>query len=304
MNKKTIFLTVLGMVLGLSACNNSGVSQADYDALLKEKEALVSEVKSLRDSIKLLSFPADQRLAKIKKLVSEQSYQQALQGISDLTKTFPSSAEATTAKDMIPQINSLIEKKKAEEERIKALGFKAVKQSLTATIDYNKIELSNISIGNTFTHDSYDDRYFYNTADRDNKYISVAMKVTSSSKEPKLPQLAVYTVSGDKMNLVETFRTEFARWNDYGSYLGNYHDNGNDFAKTSSVRFKLGAEVSQEILKKPYAIVMMNANVLTREYDKWENPPVSYVGSGSYPSILSLENFTAGNYTLVKLANL
>ena len=129
------------------------------------------------------------------------------------------------------------------------------------------------------------------------------MSVTSTSHDPELPELALYSISGDKMILVGTFDTRFARWSDYGAYLGNYHDSSNDFSKVSTVRFKLGLQVSNEKLSKPYAIVLKKKNALTYHYDRFANPPISYIGSASYPSSLNIDNFKNG-YVLIKRYNL
>ena len=306
--KRIISYSVLLVIL--CAC---GADQAELNQLKKERDELAAQVnadaaviQALRDSVTMLSYPADQRLNKINSLVSSGDYPAAKQEISQLTVLFPESKEAQSTPALIEKIDRLIAQKKAEEERIKALGFKALKASTTFTIDYNTVELTNISVGNTFTFDSYGDRYFYRTADRGNKYISAAMKITSQSKDPKLPQLAIYSISGDTMSWEGNFDTEFARWKDYGTYLGNTHDFGNDFAKTSSVRFKIGEEVSEEIVKGPYALIMKKENGLNRNYEKFENPPVTYIGSISYPRSLKLEDFTqdGSQFIVVKLANL
>lgn len=307
MKRLFIFLLFASTLFG---CENN---QAELAQLRKEKEQLTAQVsadaamiQTLRDSIMMLSFPADQRLLKINRLMSSGDYSAAKNEISRLQTLFPESKEAKSSPSIIERIDKLIAQKKAEEERIKALGFKALKTTTTINIDYNKVELSSISVGSTFTFDSYGDRYFYRTADRGNKYITAAMKITSQSKDPNLPQLAVYKISGDSMMLEGTFTTEFARWDDYGSYLGNTHDFGNDFAKTSSVRFKIGKEVPEDLVKGPYALVMKKENSLSRLYKEFDNPPVSYIGMVDYPSSLSLEDFTKDNsqYSVVKIANL
>ena len=131
----------------------------------------------------------------------------------------------------------------------------------------------------------------------------MSMSVTSTNHEPDLPQLALYTINADKMSLEGTFQTEFARWSDYGAYLGNYHDTRNDFSKVSTVKFKLGLQVDDEILKRPYAIVAKKENALSLSYDRYENPPYSYTGSVSYPSTLTVEDFS-DDYVMVKLSNL
>lgn len=307
MKRVLAFSVLLIILLGC------GADQTELNSLRKERDELAAKVnadaaviQALRDSVTMLSFPADQRLTKINSLVSSGEYTAAKQEISRLTTLFPESKEAKSAPALLERIDKLIAQKRAEEERIKALGFKALKASTTFKIDYNKIELTSISVGNTFTFDSYGDRYFYRSADRGNKYITAAMKITSDSKDPKLPQLAVYKISGDSMTWEGNFTTEFARWDDYGSYLGNDHDFGNDFAKTSSVRFKIGKEVLEEIVKGPYALIMKKENALNRNYERFDNPPISYIGSVDYPYTLRLEDFTkeGSQFIVVKIANL
>lgn len=290
-----------------------GANQTELNNLRKECDELTARVNAdaavilaLRDSVTMLSYPADQRLTKINSLTSSGEYTAAKMEISRLIELFPESKEAKTAPAIVERIDKFIAQKKAEEERIKALGFKALKAFTTFKIDYNKVELTSISVGNTFTFDSYGDRYFYRSADRGNKYITAAMKITSDSKDPMLPQLAVYKISGDSMTWEGNLKTEFARWDDYGSYLGNYHDLGNDFAKTSSVRFKIGKEVAEEIIKGPYALIMKKENALNRSYERFDNPPISYIGSVDYPYTLKLEDFTKENsqFIVVRIANL
>lgn len=302
-----LFLPIMLSIV-LFGCTNS-----DYGKIKTERDVLAKRVvqdsiliSTLRDSIELLSFPANQRLEKINNLISLGSYQEAKKEIANLNELFPESKEAKATPNLMKRIEQLIEKKRSEEERIKALGFKAIPAKQTVKVDYNTIEFSSISVGNTFTFDSYGDRYFYRTADRGNKYITAAMKITSDSNTPKLPQLAVYAIQGDHMEFIDSFTTRFARWKDYGTYLGNYHDFGNDFAKTSSVRFKIGAEVTEELTKKAFALVLKKENALTRYEERFDDPPVQYRGSVDYPQRLVLDNFTGENsqYYIIKTFNL
>ena len=290
-----------------------GANQNELTQLRKERDELAQQIsanetviQALRDSITMLSFPSDQRLTKINNLVSAGDYSSAKQEISRLIELFPESKEAKSAPAISERVDKLIAQKKSEEERIKALGFKALKSTSSVIIDYNKVDFTNISVGNTFTFDSYGDTYHYFTADRGNKYISSSMKVTSQDKDPKLPQLALYSISGDTMKWEGNFIIRFTRWRDYGSYLGNYSDNSNDFSKVSSVNFKVGFEASEDITKKPYAIVLKKENSLSRHYERFDNPPVSYLGSVGYPSTLQLEDFTkdGSQFVIVRIANL
>lgn len=301
-------LSLLLVIMVLAGC--SGPSQKDIDGLNHKidsisgvNESLAKTIDCLRDSISILSFPANQRMAEIKSFIESNDFTAASKGISELKKVFPKSSEAKECAELGKIIKAKQEAYKAEQERLKALGFKGIAQKNSFKIDYNTITLSGISIGTQFSFDDYGHQYFYRTADRGNKYVTAAMSVTSTNKDPKLPELAIYVVKGDKMEKEATFDTQFARWKDYGAYLGNYHDNGNDFAKVSTVRFKIGCEVSSNVTSRPFAIVCKNSNVLKSTYDRFRNPPISYSGYASYPSELTMKDFNK-NYTLIKLFNL
>lgn len=290
----------------LVSCNNTPNSNPKEEETRNEIDSIAilqQQIAELQLKVEQLSFPADQRLAEIKNLVNNNEYDVALERISELKKLFPNSDEAQSALELV----EIIEQKKAEiiaeQKRIKALGFKAIKQTQTLLIDYNKITLSNISIGRTFVFDAHGDEWYYREADRGNKYVTMAMAITSESKNPNIPQFAIYKINGDKLEFEGTFTTRYARWSDYGSYLGNYHDSRNDFSKVSTVQFKLGCEVSETTTKGSFAIVVMNKNILVEQYERFNNPPQYWAGSAHYPKILSLESFEK-EYTLIKVYNL
>lgn len=305
--KKTIVYTLA--CITLVSCSNIS-SQKDInrlkstaDSLQKITEDQAATIVLLRDSMAILAFPPDQRLMKIKSLLASEDYASARSQIHQLRKLFPNSPEATICEELSASIIKKEERKKAEAERLKALGFKAVSAQVVFTIDYNTITLSNFSLGTQFTFDAYDDTWYYQTADRGNKFVTAAMSIKSKSKDPEIPEFAIYSINGDKMDYEGKFQTKYARWRDYGAYLGNYHDTNNDFAKVSTVRFKIGAEISEGITSKAFAIVCKKENGLSSSYDRYANPPMSWIGSVSYPSTLSVSDFE-NNYILVKLYNL
>ena len=298
-------IIIIFLLTMLFSCTNNGNLNQDPETK-KYQDSLAILKKQLAEAngqIEILKFPADQRLEKIVELFNAQEYEKAQKEIQELKNVFPNAKENEEAAKYSEKITSAIAAKKAEEERIKAMGFKALPEQSTIIIDYNTVSFSGIKVGSQFTFDAYDDRWFYRDADRVYKYVSLQMSVTSTSHNPDLPQLAIYIISGDKMNLLSTFDTRFARWRDYGAYLGNYHDSSNDFSKVSTIRFKLGVQVADNWLTKPYAIVLMKKNVLSYHYDRFNNPPISYVGSAGYPSNLSLSDFSS-NYVVVKKFNL
>lgn len=304
---KVVFIGIFALIC--ISCNNTS-NQNEIEKLHHSLDSIQTvaysqseEIIKLRDSISILKYPASDRYAQAQKYFSEGNYDRAQNEINDLNKIFPNSPEATMSDALRQKINNELEKQRKEQERIAALGFKAIQQYSKVTVGYNTITLSQFSTGKEFTFDAYDDRWFYRTADRGDKYVTMAMSVTSTSKEPMIPEFAIYSINGSQMTMIETFTTRYARWMDYGAYLGNYTDNNNNFAKVSTVKFKLGAEVSESVINSAYAIVMYNANVLTEQYDRFANPPQYWTGSASFAKTLTVDSFNS-SYVLIKTFNL
>lgn len=306
--KRFVFLLFIGV---FASCGNDKEKEArikelekTISTLEKKNSQIECDLQLTRDSLDLLKFPADQRLHEIDILIQENKFDEARLRIKDLQLIFPHSHEASQCETLLENIQELEQKAIEEENRIKALGFKALVQQTSFTIDYNKVVLSDVKVGTTYTFDDYGSEYFYRTAERGTKYVLATMSVTSADKDPKLPQLAVYKINGDKMEFVDVLETRFARWKDYGSYLGNYTDYGNDFAHTGTIKFKLALQVDVDILNGPYAIVCKNENTITRSYERFNNPPVSYDSDKyCYADILNADSFK-DQYILVKVYNI
>ena len=286
------------------SCNND-VLQRKNAELQKQLSAKDTIIAQLRDSLDMVKIPASDRLKNINKLFKGNDLSNTEKEIAELITLFPQSDEAAQAKKVQVMLDKKKDEIRQEEERKKALGFKAIKETLAVEIGYNKMKFSQFVISNEYAHDHYDDRYFYNTADRGNSYISFVMSVESSDKNPQIPQLAIYRISDGKMSFISTFMTCMYSWSDYRHYLGTYHDNRNDFAKTSTVKFSLGCEVSDDIIASPFAIICKKENKLTRFEDKFRDPPIYYktYDNKFYPQNLSIEDFS-NNYIIVKLYNL
>ncbi len=307
-----LFLVILSIIFvscgdSLGSANTNEL-QAKVDSLTRIVSSQKASITAMRDSIAVLQFPADQRLAKIKKLISEESFANAQNEIAALQSYFPNSQEAAQCPALTENINSKIAAIEAEKQRIKALGFKALKTQTKVIIGYNTVVFSSFSIGAKFIHDVYPtytgSSWYEHTADRGNKYISCAMNVTSTSKDPDIPTLAFYAIQGDILVKKGAFRVQMGRWQDYGTYLGNEHDLNNDFSKVSTVKFKLGLELSDADFTAPYIVVLMKENTQIRNYERFRNPPIYYEGKDGYPQTLDIDKFNNGNYIAIKIANL
>ena len=299
MKKLTSFFILLGL---MTACNNYS---DEYNKSQQELASARDSIRVLQKQIMELSYPANQRLDNINKLIKAGDLDAATAEIDNLVALFPKSNEAQQENSLRTKIEKLHQAKIEEEKRIKALGFKVLKDNMSVSFGDVKASFSGFQTANTFTFDSYDDHYRYFQADKNQKYISASMSITSSSSNPKLPQCAVYFVNGDVLEYsYTTFITRFARWDDYGSYLGNDADFNNDFSKVNTVRFKIGVEVKDENLQRPFVVVLKKEGVLERTYEQFSTPEISYSGYASFASTLTLADVgESGQYAVVKRYN-
>ena len=302
-----VFIIVF-LLLMLASCNGPLGNSAEIEKKYQDSLAAVrKELKEAKSKIQLLSFPADKRLLHITELFNAQEYDKAKKEIAELKNLFPYASENAECSKMLEQISTLEAAKKAEEERIKALGFKALSTEQNVTIGENKIAFSNLKIGPKYTHDVYPtysgSEWREHTADKGSSFISYNMDITSTSKDPNIPTIAFYSVDGARLVHQITFWVNFARWSDYGCYLGNEPDLKNDFSKVNTVKFRVGAQLEDSYFKKPYVVVLKKSNTLSRHYERFENPPVSYIGEAGYPATLTIDNFNNGQYIAIKLAN-
>lgn len=307
--KKSLYLMIVTMAFIVTSCSQSGSSTSDekVDSLTSVVAKQTAEIKALTDTIEMLKFPADQRLAKAVENIGNGNLDEAESLLNQIKQLFPNSKEA---EDCDAQLQVIADKRQAiiaEQERIKALGFKALSPVSSTTISDVKASFSGFSVGKEFVHDTYytygSSRWFFHTADKGNKYITCSMAITTDNSDPNIPNLALYTIEGDRLRLNGTFTIQFARWDDYGTYLGNEPDLHNDFAKVNTVNFKLGCEASDDVFTKPYMVVLKLANTQERHYDRFQNPPYWYSGDAGYPSTLTIDDFSS-NYKAVKIANL
>lgn len=297
--KKTLF--ILLVVFVVFGCNNYS---EQYQQAQKELQQARDSIKMLTSTIEVLSYPANHRLESVKAKIKDGDFEAATNELNQLVALFPNSPEAKNKELLLNQIQAGIEAKIAEEKRLKALGFKALKDNMTVQCGNVKASFSNISIGNTFVFDNYGYEYRYRQADKNYKFVTAAMNITSEENNPKLPQCALYCVDGEYMSYEGILDTRFARWDDYGSYLGNDADYNNDFSKVNTVKFKIGAEISNEKNRLPFALIMKKENVLTRTHDNLSRPEISYSGRADFKSSLTIDDLQeGGEYVVIKRFN-
>ncbi len=282
---QTVILSTLVLIVF-----NSCVSRSDYDKALHESDSLQTKCDSLHavlesereivadlnktivylsDSIKKLQYPADQRLENIINLIKTDSLDLATIEIENLKVLFPYSKEAKNIHLQTEIINKRREAIQKEQERIKALGFKVLKDKSVvwekkSNGDEMKYTFSNFHFGRQFTFNYINDisEYYYRTADKGNTYILADMSIYTKSDYAYTPSVYACAILDGKLSQIGYFTSEYESYDTYGEYLGNYADTSHDFSKVNTVRYNIAAEISQEEAKRPIVILMIKDNEL------------------------------------------
>lgn len=249
-----VFVTMVICGGGESAVNEL---QAKVDSLTNVVSSQQTSISAMRDSIAVLQFPADQRLAKIKRLIADESFAEAKKEIAALLSYFPNSQEAAQCPALTESINSKLAAIEAEKARIKAQGFKVFKDNLSCSDNEENYSFSGFTFGRTFTFDNcYDvDEYSYRTADKDNTYLLFSLRMSTKKKYASPPSIYIYEVTGDKLRRITHCMEEYASWTSYGAKIGNYSDDSHDFSKVNSVNYKFAGEIEQTQSKKPLFVL-------------------------------------------------
>lgn len=301
MGKKYLF--VLSIIFLMVSCSDRP-SKIDYDRIKAELEDCKKENETNKKIISDLKFSPQQRLAEAKRLFDGKNHYDAKTKFEEIVSRYPNTTESKISTSYINEIDLLFQKAMDEQEKIKTLGYKALRETNKVTVGEISMNFGNVSIAKNFVFDRYDDAYHYREAERGNKYVVASVSISSESKDPNFPPVYIYTISKGQLVYAGTLEYEFARWDDYGSYLGNYTDFRNDFAHTKTIRFELGLQVSEVGTKNnPVFILVGNTNSFERTNDRFANPPIGYKRTNyDYKNTLTIEDFKQ-DYTLVKIFN-
>ncbi len=280
-------------------------AKAQNTKLGSENEKLKAKVNHLTGEVKKLSDTPAARLQSIRKLVANSDLQKARAALEELHSKYPKADETRTATQVVAKLSEQVKAKQREKARLERLKFRAI--SVTPTFTHNGLKFHTLKVSRTrrWVSDSYHYEYHYRDADRGTRFIVLRVNISSkASKDPNLFPVAVYKVSGKKLIHVADFEYAFRRWRDYGSYLGNYSDSGNSFAKSKTVRFTLAAQVSDATLKAPLLVIASNEQCVER-INRDLAPAVAYYGLSckSLEQELSLADVAGNKYHVIKRYN-
>lgn len=302
---------IILVALLITSCNN-GVKQSDYDKLKSDYDKLKIdydiikvELTDCKRMIEDLQNTPQVRLSKGQQYLINNDFKNAKLELNALIEKFNGTDEAKKAKLLVDDIEKQEKEKKEAEERKRTLGFKALKEYVSVDAGDVTIKFNSVNTGQQWVFDNYGYEYRYRSAERGEIYVLSKVSISSEIKDPKLPPIAVYKIKNGTLSLIGRLGYEFSRWKNYGSYLGNYKDFGNDFAHTKTISFSCGLSISnEEMSNHAIFVVVKTTNCFYRSEDKYRTPPVSYNFSYdcSLKSTLTVDDFDNG-YVLIKVFN-
>lgn len=249
------------------------------------------------------------RLAKAQELANAGKLKEAIAEYGALIEANGTTAEAATARTLLAAAVKQQAAAEAEQRRRLSLGFKALKEAKSVDINDITVHAISVATGRIWTYDGHGDGYVYSyyqsEAERGATYVFARFSISAKSKNPELPPMALYRIDGDKMEFVSHLSYRFRRWEQYGTYLGNYHDSGNDFAYSSTIAFTAGYEVNLEAFEQyPHVVVVQRKQCVDRRRNPRDTPEISY-GYGlrcATAKSLSLADFD-NDYAVIKMFN-
>ena len=264
MKKQSIVFIVLAITTNLLlSCTQA--NKTDVTAKIAEVESKYQDtIKILRhqlseanEKIGILSYPADQRLAHIGELFNSGDYDGVKKETAELKRVFPNAKENDGCNEYLKKIEAIEAAKKAEEERIKALGYKAFKDNPTVKFGNVTYSFSGFTYGRTFTFEYVLDvnEYSYEVADKNCTYILASLSISTKENHASPPRVYACEIVDGKLKEIDDFRIEYATYNTYGASIGNYSETSHDFSKVSSVKYKMAAQIPQSYTSKPIVII-------------------------------------------------
>lgn len=293
---KNLFIILVVFPL-LNSCDVR--NSEEFKELLEENEKLKLQIDSLSNT-------SENRFLNANKLFTEEKWEDAINAFENYVRDFSDSFYTSKAIVNLDKAKRELRNLQAENERRERLKFRAINATNPVKIDSISIRAFGFNFTNEFTFDRYDDNYHYRQAERGSKFLSFDVSIMSESKHPNLPLFYVYVFDSDRLIRISGLKGmtyEFHRWDDYGSYLGNYADYGNDFSRTRTIRFDLGEQLVEDKYKgKEIYIVMSKKEYAYRKSTRIGNPEIQYSPYSvetDIPEILDLDEFEK-NFLLVQ----
>ncbi|WP_299114333.1 hypothetical protein [uncultured Winogradskyella sp.] len=306
--KPTIYLI---LIISVFNCSNRETKK-QLSELNTELEKTKEELNTCSTELTEIKNTSENRFIKANNLLYDNKLIEAKAEFEGIVLNYRGTNDAKSASKEIKKIDNIIKKQEIEAlrklknereefERKKTLGYKILKP--TTRIEYGNLSLrfDKIWKGKRWSFDDYGYQYFLRDAERGNSHIMTRVSITSENNNPKLPPILVYKMDNGELKLLGVLGYKFRRWKDYGSYLGNTADYGNDFAHSKTIPFNCGLELSDDdLISGTIYVVLKKQGCFNRTKVNYGNPEIAYRQSLCNPKqILKVEDFES-EYVLLK----
>ncbi len=297
---KTKLLVLTFGIFTFLGCSD-GETKKQLSELKTELEQTKSELNNCATELTEIKNTTENRFIRAQKLLAENNLQGAKIEFQGIVDNFKGTNDAAKASNEIAKIDKTVKQEKIEEERKKALGFKILNPVSAVNFGELTLRFEKIWTGKRWSFDDYGSEYRLRDAQRGSKHILVRVSISSETKNPSLPPILAYQMNNGELELIGTLGYEFRRWEDYGTYLGNNADYGNDFAHSKTIPFNLGLQVSDDkFVGKTVYVVLKKTNCFARIKKDYGNPEIQYSeGNCSAKRTLKVEDFDK-DYVLLK----
>lgn len=288
------------LIMSFISCSD-GESKKQLSDLKTELKKTKVELSNCSAELTEIKNTAENRFIRAKKLLSEKNLNSAKIEFQGIIENFKGTKDAKAASKEITKIDKTIEQQRIESERKKALGYKVLKPTMRVKYDDLSLKFDKIWKGKRWSFDDYGNQYFLRDAERGNSHIMARVSITSEKNNPLLPAILVYQMNNGELKYLGTQGYKFRRWKDYGSYLGNHADYGNDFSHSKTIPFNCGIQLSNDDLKSgTIYVVLKKQGCFNRTKVDYGNPEIAYKESScSSKRILKVEDFD-NDYVLLK----
>lgn len=270
---RVLVATVLASLVG--ACGPAGRASAGEGA--DELQKLRAEVAHLREENRQLRLSPSLLARQVQDAIAAGDEPAADASFKRLADNFPISNETL---EMRKRLDAFKVARRADEEaakRVASLGFRALPVTPTVSRPDTSMTLSSSAFTRRWIFDSWGEGWRFMDAEKDRRLLVTRLNVSSRQKEPALFGIAAYTADGPKLKRLGEFRYRFARWSDYGAYLGTHADYRNDFSHSWRIPFTAAISLSEQDMKRrPIYLVATDQGCHERHYERFGQPPIFY----------------------------
>lgn len=276
----------------------------DVAAIKAENDRLKGEVTSLKQQLEEARVTPDVLLSQVSVALAADKLSDAKTASDTLDKRFADSSQAKTAHQQLSKYRTTLSERETQAKLLEARGFYALQTTNAPKIDDVTLKVESLALADQWSFDAHDDGSLYRPAERGERYLVLRTTVHSVDKSPWLPDVVIYKIDGKKMTKLAALDYRFRRWSSYGTFIGLYHDSGNDFATSASVPFNAGAQITTEDGKQPFAVVS-TGKLCHRLGSVIGQPSIQYNRHYECASKdqLTLEDFTKDNYRVLAFFN-